>query len=178
MSTWQPSDIKKQWERVLRLSWYPYFVEAGKAFNFPPSLLMAIGSRETNLDAKYLRIKGDKGYGHGLMQIDKRSYAEWCSSDRWQVAKECILKGASVLDEKLKEVQKHKHPIAIAEQLRIAIAAYNCGTSRALKNYMSAPETNNVDASTTGKNYSFDVLNRQKIFSELEAEFLCQTKPM
>jgi hypothetical protein len=41
-----------------------------------PEILMAIASRETNMR----NIIGDGGHGYGIMQIDDRSFPEWCNS--------------------------------------------------------------------------------------------------
>src|SRR5262245_5890378 len=91
------SQLKKQWDRVVKLGWLAFFDEASTQFSYPSSLLIAIASRETNLDPRYLQVPGDNGNGYGLMQVDKRSYPGWVASGKWKDARESILKGSEVL---------------------------------------------------------------------------------
>ncbi len=62
---------------------------------------MAIASRETNMR----NIVGDGGHGYGIMQIDDRSYPDWCHSGLWKDATAGIQKGASVLDAKRETIR-------------------------------------------------------------------------
>lgn len=98
---------------------------------------------------------GDGGHGRGLMQIDDRSFPEFCGSDKWKNPRENILFGALVLSLKWKA-------LGVKSQ---AIAAYNCGVGnvrRALR------EGQDIDRYTTFRNYSADVSKRAAKFREAE----------
>src|SRR5262249_36675913 len=53
--------------------WLPVFTKAEKRHNLPPGLLLAIASRETDMQD----IVGDAGHGRGLFQIDDRSHGDF-----------------------------------------------------------------------------------------------------
>src|SRR5438128_10563988 len=53
--------------------WLPFISSAEKRHKLPPGLLLAIGSRETNMQD----IVGDGGHGRGLFQIDDRFHGDW-----------------------------------------------------------------------------------------------------
>src|SRR5690349_20492310 len=60
-------------QRVLALT--NKFIEAGRQFNIPPALLVAIASRETRGGAVLSAVGwGDHYNGFGVMQVDKRSH--------------------------------------------------------------------------------------------------------
>jgi hypothetical protein len=176
------SQIKTQYERAKRLGWVPHFQDAAKAITkgfFDTADLMAIGSRETNLDPKWLTKKGDNGHGAGLMQIDDRSFPEFTNSDKWKDARLGIIRGAEVLMQKWADLQNNvgktlkvknytfKGPAAsgiIAQQ--ITIAAYNSGRWAAYH----FTKHRHPDYGTTGKDYSADVMARAKVFRELLAK--------
>jgi hypothetical protein len=99
---------------------------------------------------------GDGGHGHGLMQIDDRSYPEFCSGEEWKDPTLNILKGAMVLHEKWTEVRDHQG----------GIAAYNCGARNVLKARAAGLD---VDRFTTGRNYSADVMARAARFRGVES---------
>jgi hypothetical protein len=179
----QPVDqLQIEYERAKKLGWLPYFREAATKYDFPVEILMAIGSRETELNPYYLKHPGDYRdgtyHGYGLMQMDIGSYPDWIKEGHWKNARDCILKGAEVLASKRKGIQngqgkKHKvgkqeftgAKIAGADLLRVAIAAYNSG-DWAYYNYSTGHDP---DRFTTGKNYSKDVLRRAVRFGQLLA---------
>jgi hypothetical protein len=72
MSAWTEYDLKRQFERAKKNSWIKTFKSAAATCQFPPEVLMAIASRETNMR----NIIGDGGHGYGVMQIDDRSFPE------------------------------------------------------------------------------------------------------
>src|SRR6478752_8426300 len=76
MANWTENDLKRQFERAKKNGWIKTFKSAAATYQFPPEVLMAIASRETNMR----NIIGDGGHGYGLMQIDDRSFPEWCNS--------------------------------------------------------------------------------------------------
>ena len=90
------SELSHEFEAAKASGWIPLFEKAGKEYDFAPSLLLAIGSRESNLR----NIVGDGGHGYSLMQIDDRSYPEFCHSGAWHSVGLAIEKGTQVLDAK------------------------------------------------------------------------------
>lgn len=96
---------------------------------------------------------GDNGHGHGLMQIDDRSFPEFCASEDWKDPLKNIFFGAGVLYDKWKEVRDTQG----------GIAAYNCGAW----NVKKAKERGfDVDHYTTHHDYSKDVMERAARFRE------------
>lgn len=175
-------EVRRQFTRADQLSWIDYFWEASARYGESVDILLAIGSRETNLDPRYLRVIGDGGNGFGLMQIDKGNFPTWCASGAWKDARQSILKGASVLAAKRKSlVERAGERIhvttrdrritcsftmpALAEPglTRVAIAAYNGGDWPAYHFSLRR----DPDRGTTGQNYSADVLERARLFRKI-----------
>lgn len=174
------SQLVAQYNRAKKLLWTEHFREAANTHTpdlFDTADLMAIGSRETNLDPKWLTRKGDNGHGAGLMQIDDRSFPEFTNSTKWKDARLGIMYGAKVLRQKWDDLQKNagksilfknRYPFVgpkvsgrLAQQ--IAIAAYNSG--RAAPYHYS--KGRDPDYGTTGKDYSSDVMARARVFRDL-----------
>lgn len=61
-----PADLQAQFVRATR-DW-PFITDLNDQHGFPPCLLHAVGSRETNLR----NVVGDGGHGHGVFQLDDR----------------------------------------------------------------------------------------------------------
>lgn len=177
--------LKAQYLRAKDRAWTEHFREAANTITqgfFDTADLMGIGSRETNLDPKWITKPGDKGNGFGLMQIDKRSFPEFTSTDKWKDARLGILYGAKVLMQKWNDVQNgagkrlsvtssktgkrsiFTGPVVsgVAAQ-QVTIAAYNAGRWP----MYSYANGNNPDQYTTGKDYSSDVMARARVFREL-----------
>ena len=150
--------LEQQFARVKAAGWLPYYEAAAKAYGFTPSLLLALTSRETNCR----NIIGDGGHGHGLGQIDDRSYPAWCATSRWKDPEVSLHMAAYVLSRKLHEIQVSPS-IPVADRIRVALAAYNCGSKKAVPAYFSGMP----DKFTTGHDYSKDVLTRERVFAEL-----------
>jgi hypothetical protein len=135
------------------------FSVSGGTYNVEPEILAAIAWRESMfglaLDTFGL---GDHGFGHGLMQIDKRSFPAWCAewsktwlstmkvgsgiSDSQDAQQElqclCIDKGAVVFNDKRRYIIAHvpslaKKPPNCREVVVPTLAAYNCGEGRVVK---------------------------------------------
>lgn len=171
------SQLKKQFQFASNAGWIPFFVEAVETYAkgyFDEADLLAIASRETNLDPTWLKKAGDGGHGFGLMQADVRSFPEWIRSGKWRDAREGILKGADILMQKWIDtnncigkkstvksskggtfsfVGKKVHGI---EAQAVTIAAYNSGRW----GHYCVSTGRDVDSFTTGKDYSKDVLAR------------------
>jgi len=152
------SVLLTQLNRTRSRGWLPFFNEAASQFSFPVALLLAIASRESNIQ----NILGDGGHGRGIMQIDDRSFPDFANSGRWRDPRLNILMGARVLSGK----QRFLSQRGVEGDLlrRGSVAAYNSGEGnvlRAIRRGLS------VDAFTAHQNYSADVLGRAAVFSEL-----------
>ena len=172
-AAWTIADMTNQFTRTERQGWLPYFAEAATRYGFDQDLLMGIASRETNIR----NILGDGGHGHGIMQIDDRSYPDFCKSDDWKDPRKNILKGAEVLDfVKRREIRagigrrneckgNRFEGLTLSDLglLRTSVAAYNCGC----RAYHAICVYGNPDRSTTGSDYSADVINRAEAFKRL-----------
>jgi hypothetical protein len=169
MSLWSERDLRNHYNRAKSNGWLPHFDEAAELYDFDEALLLAIGSRETNMR----NIMGDGGHGAGLMQIDDRSFPDWHGSDKWKDPRLSILKGAEVLAQKRDRAKAHVgkavtvkghtttgKPMTRAQLLRVAIAGYNSGDW----GQYHFSEGHDPDRGTTGQNYSADVLRRAEYF--------------
>lgn len=165
-------EITREFAFAKAEGWLSAFIAAGRDYAWPPALLMAIASRETNMR----NIIGDGGHGFGLMQIDVRSYPDFCHSGAWRNPILGIHTGAQVLDQKRTMIEHGVgaslsvagyrfigDPLAPGQLERVAVAAYNCG----LWSYYAFSRGLDPDRFTTGRNYSVDVLNRMEQFDEL-----------
>jgi len=122
--------------------------------DWPPEVIAGIISRESKfgilLDSNG---KGDRGHGHGLMQIDDRSHAAFISKGTWRNAADNIEYGTAVLSDFHNYLESHTS-LKGADLEAAAIASFNAGPGGVIK---ALP---NWDAATTGKDYSSDVLVR------------------
>lgn len=140
----------------------------------PAAVLAGIIARESHAGAALdSRGRGDDGHGHGLTQIDDRSFPAWCAAWRevWIGAEHslgagitAIEKGAEVLAEKLRYLRAHydggsamRPDMLEAELLHAAVAAYNAGETRVARALRKGLP---FDTLTTGGDYSADVLAR------------------
>ncbi|MBI3654098.1 MAG: hypothetical protein HY231_23960 [Acidobacteria bacterium] len=177
------SILEKQLKEAEMRGWLAHFQEAAGQTGLPAALLMGIGSRETNLNPKYLTVAGDNGNGYGLMQVDKRSEPQWVAAGLWKDARSCILKGAQMLAAKRDSIIRQAgQSVTLRDSkgnrvsfimpkfeeptlTQVFVAAYNCG----LWSCYHASKGRDVDFGTTGKDYSKDVLCRASIFEALLA---------
>lgn len=154
---WSRLALGQQLARVKANGWLPFYEAAAKQYGFTTSLLLALTSRETNCR----NILGDGGHGHGLGQIDDRSYPVFCSSPHWHDPQVNLVMTASVLAEKIRQISPAIH--IPEDRLQVGLAAYNCGAMNAVNSYVAGV----VDRRTTGGDYSKDVLARERVFAEL-----------
>lgn len=179
--------LHAEYRRAHDQGWLRHFVEAARAFELRPEILMGIASRETNMGGRelapgefeWLTRPGDGGHGYGLMQIDGRSYPGWVAMRGWILAEDGIHYGAEVLADKrdglirragllvsvrergTQNIYRFTMPAFAGPVIeRVAIAAYNCGDWAAYH----ASKGRDVDRGTTGGNYSSDVLSRASQF--------------
>lgn len=171
---WHSHDMATQFKIAKQKGWVDAFKTVAAKRNFPVEVLMGIASRETNMR----NIIGDGGHGYGLMQIDDRSFEDWCKSGAWKDGTQGIAMGALVLDQKRTQIEHGKGKkmkigntsftganFTDAELLQIAVAAYNSG----LLSYMNFSLNGSPDKGTTGHDYSADVMNRSEHFKVLLA---------
>ena len=177
MSNWNSSDLRLQFSRVIRDGWLAFFEDAAVKNGFPIEDLLAIASRETNMQ----NIIGDGGRGFGIMQVDIGTNESFCKSGRWQDPNMAIGMGTAILASKRNFIVKNagqpihvkaksgyeetfEMPLIVGESLRrVTIAAYNSGLW-ASRNFLKHGDP---DRGTTGKDYSKDVIQRSTIFKSL-----------
>lgn len=151
--------------------WANLFIAAELCFGVDPYVLAAIIDRESlggdALTPKGPSGTGDKGHGRGLGQIDDRHHHYFVNANfddgrpLWKHPVFNVLYAAWLLDRNLK-LAGGDYPVAIA--------AYNCGASRALAVLKELPGDDNIakrierlDPLCTNK-YVSDVLRRRAEF--------------
>lgn len=153
------------------------FAAASAETGLDPMLIAAICDRESGggqcLTPKGPAGLGDNGHGHGLMQIDDRSWAQWLATMDWEDPMVNVSKGAEILNANLIRFEKEFDPIFCA------VAAYNCGPGNVravLKTFAALPDHADperiraaIDRRTTGGNYASDVLARFERFKAEDA---------
>ena len=68
--------LAEQVSRARARGWAPIMRKAEKRHDLPAGLLLALASRETDMED----VVGDKGHGRGLFQIDDRFHADWLTT--------------------------------------------------------------------------------------------------
>lgn len=153
--------IVKEFAIVKQENWLPIFEKVAAKYEFDTHLLLALASRETNLrpDYAYCRKLGDRGYGHGIIQIDKRYHGEFLKEHDFKPQPEpCLDYGAALLRANLDHFN--------GDYLK-ALCAYNAGIG-GVKRALRAGKT--PDQATTGGDYGSDVLHRANLFKQLLLE--------
>lgn len=132
--------MKAQAEKALKA--WPFIPEVEKKHGLLSGLLLAVGSRETNLR----NVVGDGGHGHGVWQQD----------DRWWKLPAGFDQDVRLQAEKAAKLLADNH--AALGTWGAAAAAYNGGLT-GVKNAIAAGKS--ADSATTGGDYGADVLGRQ-----------------
>lgn len=146
---------------------------AAMQYRHRPEVLAGICMRETEggespyLDVRGPAGRGDNGHGHGLMQIDDRSFPEFCASEDWKSPAQNIMFGARVLDQKRRTIVRlcirDGIELTLPDLERAAIASYNAGEGNVFKS-IKAGES--VDFHTAHRNYSQSVLEYARAYKE------------
>ena len=161
MANWTENDLKAQFQRTQISGWLPLFEAAAQTHSFEVELLLAIGSRETNLR----NIKGDfyNGiyHGYGIMQVDIGTDPAFCASWTEARVQESIERGTEILAEK----RAYLADKGITDPKAIA-AAYNTGQGNVVRSIGAGKDP---DSTTSGHYYGSDVLARMAIFKNLRA---------
>jgi Bacterial SH3 domain/Transglycosylase SLT domain len=129
-----------------------------------PAILAAIGSRESGwgifLDSN---DAGDGGHGRGIMQIDDRYHQAFISSKNWRDPGVNIKYAVdNVLADYYNYLSKNTSLTGF-DLLRGAIASYNAGPGNVVDAVNAGLD---VDAYTTGADYSWDVIQRAGWFQD------------
>uniref|UniRef100_A0A8C1US09 Lysozyme g n=1 Tax=Cyprinus carpio TaxID=7962 RepID=A0A8C1US09_CYPCA len=128
-------------------------IKVGRAKQMDPAVIAAIISRESRAGAVLKDGWGDHGNGFGLMQVDRRYHTPVGAWD----SEQHIAQATEILISFIKEI-KAKFPMWSQEQcFKGGISAYNAGVS-------TVSSYENIDARTTGKDYSNDVVARAQWF--------------
>ncbi len=148
--------IKSQYGKILEV--------AGEAYQVQPEILAGIMMRESKGgEALDQNGRGDSGHGHGLMQIDDRSFPLFCSQCDWRNPAVNILFAAFVLSRKKSFIQR-KFNLDEQGLIRAAIAAYNCGEGNVQKALLAGED---IDSRTSRQNYSRVVLEYAEAYNQL-----------
>jgi soluble lytic murein transglycosylase-like protein len=146
--------------QMIREKYGTFINQAAEIFDHPPEVIAGIILRESLGDPDAI---GDNGHGHGLMQIDDRSFPEYCRQENCMNPKANILFGADVLDRKRRYLRRKS--LAVLNDLeRASIAAYNCGEGNVLKTVRNGLD---LDHYTAHQNYSKCVLDYAEIYRRL-----------
>lgn len=148
--------LAEQVSRARARGWTAIMRKAEKRHDLPAGLLLAVASRETDMED----IVGDKGHGRGLFQIDDRFHADWlaahgapgpATTPRIEDAAEFA---AAMLASNL--AFGSQNGVTGRDRIRFACSAYNAGPGGALEGHQSG----DCDRKTTGGDYGRDVLER------------------
>jgi peptidoglycan hydrolase-like protein with peptidoglycan-binding domain len=136
--------------------WLPPIARAEKRHKLPKGMLLAVASRETNMQD----IVGDSGHGRGLFQIDDRFHGDWLAKhgargggttprikDAAEFAAAMLASNASYAEQK---------GVGSDQVIRFAASAYNAGCGGALAGFQAG----DCDKKTAGGDYGTDVLER------------------
>ena len=149
-------ELKRQIGRASNRGWAPIMDQAERRHKLPAGLLIAIASRETDMND----IVGDNGHGRGLFQIDDRAHGDWLSKHgaKRAGAKPPVADAAEFAAALLESNRSfgRKNGVGPKELLKFACSAYNAGAGGAL----SGQQGGDSDARTTGRDYGRDVLER------------------
>ena len=150
------AELRRQLSTAHERGWDAISADAERARGLPPGLLLAIASRETDMND----IVTDEGHGRGLFQIDDRSWKEWLAAHgaggRGKVppVEDAATFAAWLVSENM--AFGRKNGVKPKDLLKFALSAYNAGPGGALRGY----EEGDSDRRTTGGDYGKDVLER------------------
>ncbi|RKI39185.1 hypothetical protein D7Y27_22510 [Corallococcus sp. AB004] len=166
--------------------WSREFHAASTVMRLCPYLLAAVCERES-MGGLWLKPRGpaglgDKGNGHGLMQIDRRYHRAFLARlmpdgrPAWQNPRENILYGAGLLADRIRDFDKRHSARSARVRLAGAVASYNASQEKVEAVLRALPDDATerdaitaMDALTTGKDYGADVLLRRAQWVPAEA---------
>jgi len=123
-----------------------------------PFVIAAIGQRESRwglaLDANGL---GDSGHGHGIMQIDDRTWGSWLASNDWADPYVNVRKGAEIMGQNLDYFAGKG--LTGNELIAAAAAGYNHGPGAVWRNVVATGNPDDGPGGPTAHgNYGGSVL--------------------
>jgi uncharacterized protein YfiM (DUF2279 family) len=136
--------------------WLSLFAQAEKRHDLPSGLLLAIASRETNMQD----IVGDSGHGRGVFQIDDRSHGDFLSKHGaggpgGKPPVDAAADYAAAIVAAGLAFGKSKG-VGGDQLVKFACSAYNAGAGNAWAGFQEGDS----DKRTTGCDYGSDVLER------------------
>ena len=162
--TYTRQTMRAELARARAAGWETCCFEAEARAEIPRGVLLAIASRETDMND----VVGDGGHGRGLFQIDDRWHASFLGKHGAAGAggkppvKEAAQYAAELVRSNLEYGSRKGVPER--ERLKFALSAYNAGAGGAFKGW---EERGDPDARTTGGDYGRDVLARLAHFQAL-----------
>lgn len=170
------AEIRRQYERVKRAGWLPWFQEAARRADTSTAHFLGFGSRETNLKNIRGDHRGGIWHGYGVVQVDIGTDPEYAKAWTPDNVEPGIVRGSEIFGSKVDQiingqgkrltVKGHKFVGKTCEPddiRRIATASYNCG----LWSYFHFSRGEKADSTTTGHDYSRDVYDRSIEFADL-----------
>jgi hypothetical protein len=164
--------------RHIRTAYGAMIVEAAAKHRHRPEVMAGIVMRETQgglsplLDRPGPEGRGDRDtegryHGHGLCQIDDRSFPAFCAGPDWKDAAKNIEMGARVVGRKRAFLAARTLGLKLTDDdlERAAIAAYNAGEGRVLK---AIEQGRDPDSCTAHGDYAAAVLRYAELYLNLE----------
>jgi hypothetical protein len=164
--------------QFIRATYGEMIAQAASKHRHRPEVLAGILMRETQgglshlLDQPGPEGRGDRDkegqyHGHGLCQIDDRSFREFCAGPDWKDAAKNIDMGAWVLGRKRAFLAARTLGFKLTNDdfEKAAIAAYNAGEGRVLK---AIEQGHEADGVTAHGDYASAVLRYAEIYKTLE----------
>ncbi|CAL1601658.1 unnamed protein product [Knipowitschia caucasica] len=133
-------------------------VDVGNEYNVDPALIAGIISRESRAGNALNNGWGDYGKAWGLMQVDVTPNGGRHTPRGSFDSKAHLQQGTEILVGFIGLIGKKFGSWNQAQRLKGGIAAYNMGDG-------NVHSYENVDANTTGKDYSNDVVARAQFYS-------------
>lgn len=96
-------------------------LQVSREQSIDPFLIFALGDRETNWGQTIggPAGTGDNGHGHGLMQIDDRSWASWLQANDWTDPYTNISKGVEILKGNISFFSKKSSVASLTDGTRV-----------------------------------------------------------
>jgi len=164
--------------RHIRTAYGAMIAEAAAKNRHRPEVMAGIVMRETQgglsplLDRPGPEGRGDRDtegryHGHGLCQIDDRSFPAFCAGPDWKDAAKNIEMGARVVGRKRAFLAARTLGLKLTDDdlERAAIAAYNAGEGRVLK---AIEQGRDPDSCTAHGDYAAAVLRYAELYLNLE----------
>ncbi len=164
--------------RHIRITFGAIIAEAAAKQRHRPEVIAGIVMRETQgglsplLDRPGPEGRGDRDkegryHGHGLCQIDDRSFPEFCSGPDWKDAAKNIAVAAWILGRKRAFLAARTLGFKLTNDdlEKASIAAYNAGEGRVLQ---AIVQSRDPDTCTAHGDYAAAVLRYARLYLKLD----------